>query len=297
MRGDQDGSDLILVVDEEPAGLLALQEMLQGRGYVVVTALTGAAARQIVEKRGPEIQAVVLELALPDVSGFELLQWIKAEPSVCQVEVIVQSTRLDTQNVRKALDLGAYFYLSRPFQPPQVRAIVKAAVSACRLRRSLAQQIDDVEDAFGLLTRGTFHLRSPREAELLSAHLGSAVGDSAKGAALFELLINAVEHGNLEISYSDKSRLLAEGRLAEEIRRRLERPEYASRRVEIHVEQGPRGFEVLIRDEGPGFTPERYFTVDESRLFDSHGRGIVFANAALDLEYLGRGNEVRVTIN
>lgn len=297
MTRERDGSDLILVVDEEPAGLLALQEMLQGSGHVMVTALTGAAARQIVEKRGEEIQAIVLELALPDMSGFELLQWIKAEPSVCQVEVIVQSSRLEAQNVRKALDLGAYFYLSRPFQPAQVRAIVKAAVSACRLRRSLARHVEDIEDALGLLTRGTFHLRSPREAELLSAHLGSAVGDSAKGAALFELLINAVEHGNLEISYDEKSRLLAEGRLSEEIKRRLKRPEYASRRVEIRVEQSPRGFEVLIRDEGRGFTPESYFTVDESRLFDSHGRGILFANAALDLEYLGRGNEVRVTIN
>ena len=62
------------------------------------------------------------------------------------------------------------------------------------------------------------------------------------------------------------------------------------------MERKPRGFEVLIRDEGPGFSPERYFTVEESRLFDAHGRGILFANAALELEYLGRGNEVRVTI-
>ena len=296
MASDEDGG-MVLVIDEEPAGLLALQEMLRESGFLMLTALTGAAAKQILEHRAGEVEAIVLELALPDMDGFELLRWMKAQASLAHVEVIVQSTRLRSESVRKALECGAYFYLSRPFHSAQVRAIVKAAVEASRLRRSLEQKADEVEDAFGLLTRGTFHLRSPREAELLSVHLGSAVGDSAKGSALLELMINAVEHGNLEISYDDKSRLMAEGTLADEIERRLDLPEYASRQVEVEIEQKPSGFEVLIRDEGPGFSPERFFEVEESRLFDSHGRGILFANAALELEYLGRGNEVRVTVN
>jgi DNA-binding response OmpR family regulator len=296
MGSDGDGG-MVLVIDEEPAGLLTLQEMLRESGFLMLTALTGAAAKQILEQRPGEVEAIVLELALPDMDGFELLRWMKAQASLAHVEVIVQSTRLRSESVQKALECGAYFYLSRPFQSAQVRAIVKAAVGASRLRRSLEQKADAVEDAFGLLTRGTFHLRTPREAELLSAHLGSAVGDPAKGSALLELMINAVEHGNLEISYDDKSRLMAEGTLADEIERRLDLPEYASRQVQVEIEQKPSGFEVQIRDEGPGFSPERFFEVEESRLFDSHGRGILFANAALELEYLGRGNEVRVSVS
>ncbi len=297
MEDDRVRDAMVLVVDEEPAGLLALQEMLQDNDYLMMTALTGSAARRILEQRPREIQAIVLEMALPDMDGFALLQWIKSQPSLSDVEVIVQSTRLRATQLQKALEFGAYFYLSRPLQASEVRAIVKAAVSACQLRRSLERKVDEIEDAFGLLARGTFYLRSLREAELLSAHLGSAVGDPAKGAALLELLINAVEHGNLEISYDDKSRLMAEGTLATEIQRRLEEPEYASRRVEVKVSQKAPGFEVLIRDEGQGFTPDQYFAVEESRLFDSHGRGILFAKSALEVEYLGQGNEVRVTIN
>lgn len=297
MEDDQANDAMVLVVDEEPAGLLALQEMLQESGYLMMTALTGSAAKRILDQRPGEIQAIVLEMALPDMDGFALLRWIKSQPALSDVEVIVQSTRLGVARLQKALEFGAYFYLSRPLQASEVRAIVKAAVSACQLRRSLEKKVDEIEDAFGLLARGTFRLRSLREAELLSAHLGSAVGDPAKGAALLELLINAVEHGNLEITYEDKSRLMAEGTLAAEIQRRLEEPEYASRRVEVNVAQTGSGFEVLIRDEGPGFTPDRYFTVEESRLFDAHGRGILFARSALGVEYLGCGNEVRVTIN
>jgi CheY-like chemotaxis protein len=271
--------------------------MLQGSGCLTVTALTGAAAKQILEQRPQDIQAIVLEMALPDMDGFELLRWIKAQPVLVDVEVIVQWTRLRSQSIQRALEVGAYFYLSRPFQASQVRAIVRAAAEARQLRRSLEKKVDEVEDAFGLLTQGIFHLRDLQEAELLTAHLGSAVGDPGKGAALLELLINAVEHGNLEISYDDKSRLMGEGRLTDEIQRRLGLPKYASRQVEVRVGQKPQGFEVLIRDEGPGFTPNPYFTVEESRLFDSHGRGILFASSALELEYLGRGNEVRVTIS
>ena len=296
MGSDGDGG-MVLVIDEEPVGLLALQKMLQESGFLMLTALTGVAAKQILEHRAGEVEAIVLELALPDMDGFELLRWMKAQASLTHVEVIAQSTRLRSDTIGKALECGAYFYLSRPFQSAQVQAIVKAAVGASPLRRSLEQKADEVEDAIGLLTRGTFHLRSLREAELLSAHLGSAVGDPAKGSALLELMINAVEHGNLEISYDDKSRLMAEGTLADEIERRLDLPEYASRQVQVEIEQKPSGFEVLIRDEGPGFSPERFFEVEESRLFDSHGRGILFANAALQLEYLGRGNEVRATVS
>jgi hypothetical protein len=53
---------------------------------------------------------------------------------------------------------------------------------------------------------------------------------------------------------------------------------------------------VLIEDEGPGFDYSRYVTLDESRVFDNHGRGIALAGSVLDLQFLGRGNKVLITI-
>ena len=133
MGNDRVRDAMVLVVDEEPAGLLALQEMLQDNDHLMMTALTGSAARRILEQRPREIQAIVLEMALPDMDGFALLQWIKSQPSLSDVEVILQSTRLRAAQLQKALDFGAYFYLSRPLQASEVRAIVKAAVAACQL--------------------------------------------------------------------------------------------------------------------------------------------------------------------
>jgi hypothetical protein len=53
---------------------------------------------------------------------------------------------------------------------------------------------------------------------------------------------------------------------------------------------------VLIADQGHGFDFEKYLELDESRLLYNHGRGIVMTNLCLDLQYLGTGNEVVVTI-
>ena len=147
-----------------------------------------------------------------------------------------------------------------------------------------------------LMTAGKFSLRTRRQAEALAVHLGAAAGDSQRVVGLLELLLNAVEHGNLEISYQEKGQLLAEGRLEEEIERRLALSRFRDRRVEVEVVRNGRQLEILITDAGAGFDFRRYMKMDTERLFDTHGRGVLLASAALELEYIEPGNRVRATL-
>ena len=112
-------------------------------------------------------------------------------------------------------------------------------------------------------------------------------------------MINAVEHGNLGITYAEKTELVLGGRWHAEVDRRLALPENAPKKVEVHFSRRPAAFEVTIRDQGKGFDFSRYLDFDPRRLFDPHGRGIAMARADCfdSVEYQAPGNVVRVRID
>ena len=114
---------------------------------------------------------------------------------------------------------------------------------------------------------------------------------------LTELLVNGVEHGNLEISYAEKSSLLKAGRLDAEIARRLALQENLQKRVRVSMDRKETELEVEIVDAGKGFDWRRYLALDSERLDDSHGRGIAMSKSiSFDrLEFRNSGNHVIVS--
>ena len=115
---------------------------------------------------------------------------------------------------------------------------------------------------------------------------------------LTELLVNAVEHGNLGITYEEKTRLREQGRWEEEVASRLAAPEYAEKQVRVSYSRERDQIRVRIEDEGQGFEWQRYVDMDLERAFDTHGRGIAMSRMISfdDVQYLGVGNTVEVTV-
>lgn len=150
--------------------------------------------------------------------------------------------------------------------------------------------------AASLTSNAHFELRTLEEAEALAALLAACVPDAERRIGGFlELLINGIEHGNLEISGEHKRALLREGAWHREIEARLASPRWASRRLRVSLERQPSGaVEFLIEDDGPGFD---WRAVLEAGLHDDdrmHGRGIALARLMSfdELRYEGRGNRV-----
>lgn len=113
-----------------------------------------------------------------------------------------------------------------------------------------------------------------------------------------ELLINAIEHGNLQIGYDEKTALMSKGNWAQEIERRIALPENKSKAVFVSFARHPDRIELHVRDQGPGFDWKKYMELDPARAFDSHGRGIALARqlSFQTLSYMGEGNEVLASI-
>ena len=229
---------------------------------------------------------------MPEEEGLEILKWIRRQPGLESVEVIMVLARMDPTDVRQGVGAGAYSYLTKPFERSELQALVRAALRNSRMKESLAQEIARSRKAFRLLEKATFAVRTLDEAESLAAELASACA-ADKCVGLMELFANAIEHGNLGIGYEEKSRLLEKGSLNQEIKRRLELPENAHKKVTVEIEKSCDQAVVTVEDQGPGFDYERYLRHAEDRCLHAHGRGILLAGALFDLTYFPPGNRVQ----
>ncbi|WP_417688302.1 ATP-binding SpoIIE family protein phosphatase [Roseibium sp.] len=147
--------------------------------------------------------------------------------------------------------------------------------------------------------RQVFAIRTIREAADLAERLAAEYPKpEIVATGIWELLINAIEHGNLDISHEEKTRLLLADELDAEIERRLASEAFVNRRV--HVELAKTGQQILltIRDEGTGFDFEKY--IDRELLIDvPNGRGIAIAQKLSfdQLTYRGCGNQVEARLS
>ena len=137
---------------------------------------------------------------------------------------------------------------------------------------------------------GTFRFKTIKDAEFLAVQIANACPAPEKALAISELLINAVEHGNLEISYSEKTEYLQKGIWAQVIDKKLIQYPFSERFVEVKFQHLSDKITVLIIDNGNGFDFHKYLSIDEKRVFDTHSRGIAIANKCLNLQYL----EIRI---
>ena len=149
------------------------------------------------------------------------------------------------------------------------------------------------------MNQGSFTFRSLQEGRDLVMLISRAFPAASKIVmGLSELVINAVEHGNLSIGYDDKSRLNKQGIWEQEVARRLGLPENADKVVKLTFERNEQEVKFQIEDQGQGFNWEKYLEISPERAFDTHGRGIAMAKLiSFDhLEYRGNGSQVVATV-
>jgi anti-sigma regulatory factor (Ser/Thr protein kinase) len=155
------------------------------------------------------------------------------------------------------------------------------------------------KSGIGRLMVGQFEIQTMEEAEKLSTMLANQYPDPDRVATgIWELISNSVEHGNLEIDFDEKVRLIESGTYADEIARRLRLPKYAERFVLVDFKRTKGAIRLSVCDDGPGFDYSKYFEADYAP-DGPNGRGIVIASRlSFDrVVYHGRGNVVDAIIN
>ena len=125
----------ILVVDDNRDNRYALTRRLQRQGYDrVATAENGRQALELMEAR--RFDLVLLDIMMPEMNGYEVLERIKASPELRDIPVVMISAIDEVDSVVRCIELGAEDYLSKPFNP----ILLQARIGACLERKRLRDQ-------------------------------------------------------------------------------------------------------------------------------------------------------------
>lgn len=290
--------DTILIVDDEPAlGLLAA-ETLGDAGLKTETVERGQDALDRLAQCAERYQAVLLDRRMPDIDGLTVLRQMKSGRQTRDIPVVLLTGLASEADIVAGIDAGAYYYATKPCPEPMLVAVVRAACEDFQARLALHDEIATTTGAIALIDSGTFRFRTPAQARALAGLLAHcSATPAAVVTGLWELLMNAVEHGLLHIGYGDKSALLRREALHSEIETRLALPAFRDLHAEVSVAFDEDAVVYTIADHGPGFEPARYFEFDPARATHAHGRGIAMARrlSFSTLDYIGNGNTVRAT--
>ncbi len=124
----------ILVVDDEQPTLLYISRYLQHHGYQVTTAETGQAALRAIHAQAFDL--ILLDIVMPGISGFQVLERLKADPLLYHIPVIMISVMDDIEGIVRCIELGAEDYLLKPINA----VFLDARVSTCLERKHLRDQ-------------------------------------------------------------------------------------------------------------------------------------------------------------
>ncbi len=134
--GQPDRSDTILIVDDNPANLGVLSDLLDAEGFEVRVAKSGQIALERVNYARPHL--ILLDVMMPGIDGFETCRQLKADPTVADIPVIFMTALGDSQSKVTGINAGAVDYITKPFQQEEVVARVRLHLRLHHLTQDLA---------------------------------------------------------------------------------------------------------------------------------------------------------------
>ncbi|TWI68595.1 PAS domain S-box-containing protein [Desulfobotulus alkaliphilus] len=128
----------IMIVDDTPANLNLLQEILQAENYHIMAFPRGSMALSAAVKNPPDM--ILLDIRMPEMDGFEVCRRLKETPSLKDIPVIFISALSDTEDKLKAFSAGGVDYVTKPFHPEEIHARIKTHLHLQRLLRESEQR-------------------------------------------------------------------------------------------------------------------------------------------------------------
>lgn len=285
----------ILIIDDDINNVEILKLDLEDGGWKILTGCDGVEGWKVLQQNKEEIGVILLDRMMPNMDGMEFMAKLKADESVAQKPVIMQTAAAEKSQVAEGINAGVYYYLTKPYDVEVMQSVVRAAMSDYANYSMLRAELLRHKQKLNLVKESYFEIVTLSDARYLSTFLANFYPDSQRVIlGISELLINAVEHGNLGITYREKTDLHREDRWEAEVERRQQLPENSGKVVLVHFKREGERILLTITDEGEGFDWQQYMKIDPERATHSHGRGIALSNLlSFDaVRFQGTGNTV-----
>ncbi len=289
---DEDGLK-ILVVDDESAVRRIMSRVLLRHGYHPIEAADGREALEVFCHENPAI--VITDINMPDMDGLELLSRIKEEsPEAC---VVIMTGYGSEETAIKALRSGAGNYFTKPIDLPELIYAIGVLADFIRSREDKSFDYKKIiRETKTIVTGNALGAIYSIVHELTRAIANFPSEAESMQTGLLEMITNAIEHGNLDITYEEKQKALQDGRLDELYENKAQAMPYKERKVTIRYEFDPEKVIYTICDQGDGFDwrslPD---PTDPENLMAASGRGIFMTRLYMDeVVYNDTGNEVTI---
>jgi two-component system cell cycle response regulator len=205
----------ILVVDDDLLNRLVLSTNLQEQGYDVATAENGRQALEMLGRQAFDV--VLLDLVMPELDGFQVLERMKRDSAQREIPVIVISALDEMESIIRCIEMGATDYLPKPFDAALLRARLNASLADKRLRDielEYLEQVDHVIQAAAAVESGVFEcdsLNSVAAREDALGRLARVFQNMARQVyAREQSLRRQVQELQIEIDEVKKARQVAE---------------------------------------------------------------------------------------
>lgn len=285
----------VLAVEDDATSLAILSGLLTDLGYTVIEAENGREALDIIERERDKLDVIVLDKVMPEMDGLAVVSALKDDPYAQHIPVIMVTGSSGSEEVKEGIDAGVFYYLTKPFEDDVFQSVLTSAMREANRRGVLKNDLKKYQTSFGFINRAEFEIKTIDEAENLACFIANCFPNPETALpGLASLLVNAVEHGNLEIGYESKSELLQNGSWHDEIAKRSVNENYSDRAVKVDLTRDNDSVSVTIEDQGQGFDWTNFMEIDPARALDSHGRGIAQANKISfdEIKYNENGNKV-----
>lgn len=286
----------ILIVEDDHASSEMLRISLEKEGYTCFQAYNGKDAIEQHKEHCPDL--IVSDVRMPEMDGIELLEAIRKTED--EAFIIIVTGHGNEELALRALELGANNYIKKPIDLNNLKLIIKRYNNILE-SKSLSKQLPK------LIQDRVIELALPTTTSLLPSVIDFFLEKiniffTAKELfqielGLSELLTNAIEHGNLGISNSEKTEALANNKLNELYESRLKDPAHADKKAKVIFKQSKESCSWEIIDEGEGFNwrglpnPTHLKNIGEL-----HGRGVFLSRLQFDkITYNEKGNAVTAT--
>jgi putative two-component system response regulator len=143
-----------MIIDDTPANLDLLTGMLRQKGYRVRPALSGKLAIQAAKNDPPDL--ILLDIAMPEMSGYEVCEKLKADKDLREIPVIFLSALSETIDKLKAFSLGGVDYITKPFQFEEVHARVKTHLKIRQLQSEVEIYSQKLEELVRIQVKEIF---------------------------------------------------------------------------------------------------------------------------------------------
>ncbi|MBQ3676222.1 MAG: ATP-binding protein [Bacteroidales bacterium] len=226
----------------------------------------------------------------------KLFRTIRKKQPQCLINMLIEN--YDTKQIYTAMSFGINNYLVMPLEIASIRAYLKQCEYVVKKRLQNHTQ-NNVAESKKITFRTDNSLTNlPSMVDTLLSYANPCFQDwnLELRIGLEELIINAIEHGNLNISFAEKNAALLNGTFDELVSKRQQDSRYKDKSVSIEFHQEPEFDEWLIKDEGLGFDICEVPTIiGESEINCLHGRGIFLSRFQFDeIEYSENGTKVRI---